>query len=50
MSGKVRVESPDAPAALGAYSQAIVANGLVFCSGQLGIDPKVSPGNFHVSQ
>ncbi len=29
-----------APAALGAYSQAVKANGFVFVSGQLGIDPK----------
>ncbi len=28
-----------APAALGPYSQAIVAQGLVFCSGMPGIDP-----------
>ena len=28
-----------APAALGPYSQAIVAAGLVFCSGTAGIDP-----------
>ncbi|WP_300768375.1 Rid family detoxifying hydrolase [uncultured Bifidobacterium sp.] len=28
-----------APAALGAYSQAVKANGLIFVSGQLGIDP-----------
>ena len=28
-----------APAALGAYSQAVKANGFVFVSGQLGIDP-----------
>jgi len=28
-----------APAALGPYSQAIVANGFVFCSGTPGIDP-----------
>jgi len=28
-----------APAALGPYSQAIVAGGLVFCSGMAGIDP-----------
>jgi enamine deaminase RidA (YjgF/YER057c/UK114 family) len=28
-----------APAALGAYSQAIVAGGFVFCSGTAGIDP-----------
>lgn len=28
-----------APAALGPYSQAIIANGFVFCSGTAGIDP-----------
>jgi 2-iminobutanoate/2-iminopropanoate deaminase len=33
------VSSDQAPAALGPYSQAIVANGLVFCSGMAGIDP-----------
>jgi 2-iminobutanoate/2-iminopropanoate deaminase len=33
------VSSPRAPAALGPYSQAIVAGGFVFCSGTAGIDP-----------
>jgi 2-iminobutanoate/2-iminopropanoate deaminase len=33
------VSSDQAPAALGPYSQAIVAGGLVFCSGSAGIDP-----------
>jgi 2-iminobutanoate/2-iminopropanoate deaminase len=33
------VSSDEAPAALGPYSQAIVAGGFVFCSGQAGIDP-----------
>jgi 2-iminobutanoate/2-iminopropanoate deaminase len=33
------VSSDEAPAALGPYSQAIVAGGLVFCSGTAGIDP-----------
>src|SRR4051794_8785335 len=33
------VSSEHAPAALGPYSQAIVANGLIFCSGMAGIDP-----------
>jgi len=33
------VSSDQAPAALGPYSQAIVAGGLVFCSGTAGIDP-----------
>jgi 2-iminobutanoate/2-iminopropanoate deaminase len=31
--------SDGAPAALGPYSQAIVAGGFVFCSGTAGIDP-----------
>ena len=34
------VTSPDAPAALGPYSQAIAAGSLVFCSGQVPIDPQ----------
>ena len=34
------VSSPDAPAALGPYSQAIRAGNTVYLSGQLGIDPK----------
>ena len=36
---KDKVQAEQAPKALGPYSQAIVANGLVFCSGQLGLDP-----------
>ena len=33
------VNSANAPAAIGPYSQAIVANGILFLSGQLGLDP-----------
>jgi 2-iminobutanoate/2-iminopropanoate deaminase len=33
------VSTGDAPPAIGPYSQAIVANGFVFCSGVAGIDP-----------
>jgi 2-iminobutanoate/2-iminopropanoate deaminase len=33
------ISSDRAPAALGPYSQAIVAGGLIFCSGMAGIDP-----------
>src|SRR3954463_12841496 len=33
------VSTDQAPAALGPYSQAIVAGGLIFCSGMAGIDP-----------
>jgi 2-iminobutanoate/2-iminopropanoate deaminase len=35
-----RVSTENAPPALGPYSQAIVANGFVFCSGTVGIDPQ----------
>ena len=37
------VATERAPAALGPYSQAIVANGFVFCSGTAGIDPASGP-------
>jgi 2-iminobutanoate/2-iminopropanoate deaminase len=33
------ISTDQAPAALGPYSQAIVAGGLIFCSGMAGIDP-----------
>lgn len=33
------VTTSGAPAALGPYSQAIVSGDLVFCAGQLGLDP-----------
>jgi len=33
------VSTDGAPEAIGPYSQAIVANGFVFCSGTAGIDP-----------
>lgn len=33
------VSTPDAPKAIGPYSQAIKGNGLVFISGQVAIDP-----------
>ncbi|HYQ16627.1 MAG TPA: RidA family protein [Polyangiaceae bacterium] len=34
------VQSPDAPAPVAAYSQAIASGDLLFCSGQIAIDPK----------
>jgi 2-iminobutanoate/2-iminopropanoate deaminase len=37
---KVQVQTDNAPAAIGPYSQAVKANGMVFCSGQIPIDPK----------
>jgi 2-iminobutanoate/2-iminopropanoate deaminase len=36
---KKEVKTDKAPKAIGPYSQAIVVNGLVFCSGQIPIDP-----------
>ena len=36
---KQAISSPDAPAALGPYSQAIRAGQTVYLSGQLGLDP-----------
>ena len=33
------VSTPNAPAAIGPYSQAIVSNGMVYTSGQIAIDP-----------
>ncbi len=35
-----KIKTENAPAAIGPYSQAIAAGGLVFVSGQLGLDPK----------
>lgn len=39
MSNRTIIHTDAAPKAIGPYSQAIVANGLVFCSGQVPIDP-----------
>jgi 2-iminobutanoate/2-iminopropanoate deaminase len=36
---KQAVETRGAPMAIGPYSQAVVRGDLVFCSGQIGIDP-----------
>jgi 2-iminobutanoate/2-iminopropanoate deaminase len=33
------IETDDAPAAIGPYSQAIVANGMVYTAGQIPLDP-----------
>ena len=34
------VQTDKAPKAAGPYSQAIIANGFIFCAGQVGFDPK----------
>lgn len=39
MSIKI-VHTADAPAAIGPYSQGVVANGFLFTAGQIAIDPK----------
>ncbi|KAM0426060.1 hypothetical protein ACHAPT_008691 [Fusarium lateritium] len=39
MSSRTAVLSPKAPAPSPLMSQAIISNGLVFCSGSLGLDP-----------
>jgi len=40
MSDPHPVRTPHAPGAIGPYSQAIVAAGLVHCSGQIALDPE----------
>ena len=39
MSSKKIIQTPDAPAAIGTYSQAVCVNGTVYLSGQIGLDP-----------
>ena len=34
------ISTPNAPAAIGPYSQGVQFNGLIFISGQLGLDPQ----------
>lgn len=36
---KIMIQTPDAPAAIGTYSQAIRADDTVYLSGQIGLDP-----------
>lgn len=39
MPNKKVIQTPDAPAAIGTYSQAIQIDGTVYLSGQIGLDP-----------
>jgi reactive intermediate/imine deaminase len=39
MANKQFIQTPDAPAAIGTYSQAIRVNDTVYLSGQIGLDP-----------
>jgi 2-iminobutanoate/2-iminopropanoate deaminase len=36
---RATVHAPDAPAAIGPYSHAVSSGGLLFCSGQIPLDP-----------
>lgn len=47
-----KIETKNAPAAIGPYSQGMIAGGLVFTSGQIGVDPATgkAPGNTIVQQ
>lgn len=40
MPEKKIVTTSEAPAAIGPYSQAVIAGGLVHCSGQIALDPR----------
>ena len=37
-----QIQTNEAPAAIGPYSQAIVAGGFMYCSGQIPLDPKTA--------
>jgi len=39
MTSKIAVSTPDAPAAIGPYSQAVRVGDLLFISGQIALDP-----------
>ncbi|MGC2458767.1 MAG: RidA family protein [Gallionellaceae bacterium] len=39
MHGKKTIQTPDAPAAIGTYSQAVRVDNTVYLSGQIGLDP-----------
>ena len=42
------IATPDAPAAVGPYSQAVAVGGLLFCAGQIPLDPatgEIVPGD-----
>ena len=40
MANLKRIETADAPAAIGPYSQAIIVNGMIYTAGQIPLDPK----------
>ena len=44
------VQTPNAPAAIGPYSQAMIVNGMVFTSGQIALTPAGEMNNGTVSE
>lgn len=36
------VHTPEAPEAIGPYSQAVIHNDIVYCSGQIGLEPETN--------
>lgn len=40
MTDRTIIKTPHAPGAIGPYNQAVVAGGLVHCSGQIALDPE----------
>ena len=50
-AGKRVVKTDQAPAAIGPYSQAVIANGFVFAAGQIALDPRTGqlvPGDVRI--
>ena len=50
-AGKRIVKTDQAPAAIGPYSQAVIANGFVFAAGQIALDPgttQLVPGDVRI--
>ncbi len=50
-AGKRVVRTEQAPAAIGPYSQAVIANGLIFAAGQVALDPRTGqlvPGDVRI--
>ncbi len=39
MNNRIKVETAAAPAAIGPYSQAVIMDGWLYCSGQVALDP-----------
>lgn len=40
MNEKKIIHTSEAPEAIGPYNQAVIHNGVIYCSGQIGLDPE----------